>query len=337
MKTVATTLLFAALTATFSTGCEWVALGIALSDDDDCGDCCDDSCWDDTEQPPPDPPTIDITIADWPPLGPSATLSVSAQSDNGLSSAVFYFRNTPSRSFAGETALTFTVTGSELGEGFGQLDVDVWGWDGSVSRRGVEGLLVDLSPPTAYFDDLNVLRATGDSFNFYMADAWIVSGCELTVGEQVFSEQLEPGYPETLGVEWDFSLVSIPTDQIPLGTHTASLRVWDAAGNEAVLPVALTIDGLAPDVGITSPAEGATLEGSFDLTVTASDDVPLPVSIEISVGGALVATGTSPETTITLSTSDFPLGATEISVVAVDEAGNRSAPLSRSVVFGAAE
>ncbi|MBK6516499.1 MAG: hypothetical protein IPM79_01300 [Polyangiaceae bacterium] len=338
MKTVAPTLLFALVTGLMSTGCEWVALGIALSDDDCESDCCGDECWDDPpEAPPPDPPTIDFTIADWPPMGSASTLSISAQADNGLGNTTFFFRNTVLRSFNGETSATLSVTGAELGEGFGRLEVDVASWDGSISRRGVDGLLVDLTAPTAYVDDLNVVRAVGDHFSFYMADAWIVSGCELTVGDQIFTEQLDPGFPPTLGVDWDFSLVSIPSEDLPIGTHSASLRVWDAAGNESILPVAITIDGLPPDVGITSPVEDATLEGYFDLQVTASDDVPLPVAIEIHVGGALVATGTSPSTTITLSTEDFPAGPTEISATAVDEAGNRSAPLVRNVVFVAAE
>jgi hypothetical protein len=237
VKTVAPTLLFALVTGLMSTGCEWVALGIALSDDDCESDCCGDECWDDPpEAPPPDPPTIDFTIADWPPMGSASTLTISAQADNGLGNTTFFFRNTVTRSFNGETSATLSVTGAELGEGFGRLEVDVASWDGSISRRGVDGLLVDLTAPTAYVDDLNVVRAVGDHFSFYMADAWIVSGCELTVGDQIFTEQLDPGFPPTLGVDWDFSLVSIPSEDLPIGTHSASLRVWGRGGQRVDPP-----------------------------------------------------------------------------------------------------
>lgn len=340
MKAFTSTLLLAALTSLGTTGCEWVALGLALSEDDDsCDDgCCDDSdCCGDTgclePAPPPDPPTVTFTIPEWPPIGPNDTVTLNASSDGGLDATTFFFVNTFNKSFAGTQSVS--ALGHELGEGFGQLEVLVTSFDGSFTRRAVDGLLVDLTPPSAYFDE-TVLPATGKELQFWMGDAWIVSRCSLTIGDKVFTEEVDPGYPDTIGVEWDYSLVTIPVEELPVGSHTAHVEVWDAAGNVADLEVALTIDALAPEVGIPSPQEGEVLDGLFDVTVTATDDVPLPVAIEISIGGALVATGSSPQTTITFSTDDFPQGPTEISVVAVDEAGNRSAPVVRSVTLESA-
>ena len=242
--------------------------------------------------------------------------------------------NAPTKSFDGGVAGSVTVTGSELGEGFGQMGVTVFSLDGSSTRRAVDGLLVDLTPPEAFFHE-TVLPATGKHLTFWMGDAWIVAGCEITIGDATFTAEVDPGYPDTIGVEWDFSLVTIPVEEIPIGAHQAHVSLWDAAGNTSVVTVPILIDGIAPEVGVPAPEEGAILDGLFNLTVTATDDTPLPIALEIRVGGALVATGASPETTITLDTADFPAGPTQISAVAVDEAGNRSAPLVRNVVFGA--
>jgi len=339
--------LLAIATSLASAGCEWVLLGVALDDDDDepC-DCCDDECFDDEcfdgecfDPPPPSaPPVVQISIADWPPIGPNGVVTVSASADQGLSRADFFFKNTYTAtfqgvSFSGETA---TASGSNLGEGFGQLDVAVYALDGAFTKSVVQDLLVDLTPPEAYFDQ-TVLPATGADLTFWMADAWVVSGCELTVGSAILSEQLEQGYPTTLGVEWDFSLVSFAVEQIPVGNHAALLRVWDAAGNEALYDVPIAIDGVPPDVDILEPAEGEVVEETFVVTASASDDMPFATSIEIRVGGALIATGTAPEASFVLSSLDFPVGQTEITALAVDEAGNSSAISTRTVTIAGPE
>lgn len=318
-----------------ASGCEWVALGIALSDDDDC-ECCDDACWE--EPPPPDPaipPTVTISIPEWPPIGETGRVGVTADAPNGLSSARFSFRNVVVRDFGFTTSGTVSATGAELGEGLGDLVVRVTGTDSAFSEKTVQNLLVDLSSPNAFFDK-TVLPAAAGSLSFWIGDAWVVSGYEISIdGNVIDSAVLEEGYPETLGVEWDFSYVTIPTELFPLGTSLADVLVFDAAGNSTTLQIPLTIDGVPPEVGIPSPNEGDVLDGTFDVTVNASDDTALPATIEISIGGALVATGTSPSTTITFSSAEFPAGPTEIRAVAVDEAGNRSPALVRNVVLGA--
>lgn len=320
-----------------ASGCEWVALGIALSDDDDC-ECCNDECWE--EPPPPDPavpPNVTITIADWPPVGATGQVAVTADAPNGLDFARFSFRNVVDHDFPFTTSGTVSATGAELGEGLGNLVVRVTGSDGAFSEKTVQNLLVDLSPPSAFFDK-TVLPADSGSLNFWIGDAWVVSGYEISIdGNVIDSTILEEGYPETLGVEWDFSYVTIPAEYFPLGTSLADVLVFDAAGNAATIQIPLTIDGVPPEVGIPSPSEGDVLDGTFDVTVTATDDTALPATIEISIGGALVATGASPTTTITFSTSEFPAGPTEIRAVAVDEAGNRSPALIRNVVLGSGE
>ncbi|MBL8743704.1 MAG: hypothetical protein JNK04_21490 [Myxococcales bacterium] len=321
-----------------ATGCEWVLLATALSDDDPCdgdpccndpccGDpCCQDGCWEESV-----PPEVTFVIPDWPPIGPDGTVEVQAFSDMGLSSAAFTFRNSFSKPMSGVSGSVFAA-GSELGEGQGTLVVQVNASDGSFTRASVDDLLVDLGPPTAYLDD-TVLPATGSELRFWISDDWVVSGYELDAGGTVFTETLEPGYPSTLGLEWDFSLVSIPVEQLPVGSTVGSLRVFDAAGNNTILELPFVIDGQPPSVDISEPLADAAVSGTFNVAASAADDNPFTVAINIYVGGVLVGTGVAPNTSVTLDASEFPLGPIELTAIAVDAAGNESPVASRNIVI----
>ncbi len=332
--------LVVAATGLGATGCEWVILATALSDDDPCdGDpCCDDPCCGDpccfddcVEQT--DPPQVSFVIPDWPPVGPEGTVEVQASSDAGLSNAAFTFRNTFSKPMSGTTSGSVFATGIELGEGQGTLTVQVTASDGAFTRAAVDDLLVDLGAPTAYLDD-TVLPATGSELRFWISDDWVVSGYELDAGGMLFSETLEPGYPSTLGVEWDFSLVSIPVEELPIGSTVASLLVFDAAGNSATLDLPFVIDAVPPSIEIGEPLADATVSGSFQVSASASDDNPFTVAINLYVGGVLVGTGVAPTATVTLDASEFPLGPIELAALAVDSAGNESPIASRNIVIG---
>lgn len=332
-------LCFAAATALASSGCEVVLIIAATADDDDGTDYCYDACecygecGDDGTNPPAQPPTVNINIADWPPIGPSGEVEVQAQTTSGsLSTATFYFRNQFVTGFGGTSSGSVTVTGSDLGEGLGTLAVEVRTSQGAGARKEVSNLLVDLSEPTAYADD-TILPASGADLHFWIADAWVVSGYELDIAGKVFSDTLEPGYPSTLGVEWDYSLVSIPVSEIPAGVHQGILRVFDAAGNEAVLDLPVTIDGIPPTASVESPAEGAVLSGPFAIEVTGQDDLPGGVSLELRVGGALIATALGPTASVVVDAAEFAEGQTDISVIAVDEAGNKSPPSVHTVTI----
>ncbi len=330
-------LCFAGLTASASSGCEIVLIIAATADDDDyeCYDACD--CYGEcgTDEPPPtenpSPPTVTISIADWPPAGPGTQIHVDAVANGGsLVGATWFFRNKVTTEFDGATAGSTWINGEALGEGFGTLTIDVETNVDTGTRREVQDFLVDLSEPTAYADD-TVLPAAGAELNFWIADAWVVSGYYLSIGGKTFEAELEPGYPSTLGVEWDYSLVSIPVSEIPVGVHEGLLVVHDAAGNEAVLDLPVTIDGTPPTATIESPAEGATFTGPFQIDLGGTDDLPGAVSLELRLGGALVATAIGPSATVVVDPAEFPEGALEISVLAVDEAGNKSAPALRTV------
>lgn len=310
--------------STLTTGCELLFL-LAIDD----------------EEPPPeewvdeweDPvaPTVDITIADWPPIGPTGTVEVSASSPAGLSNATFWFRNRADVLLSGGTSERFSIDGTSLGDGRGQLVVEVSGFDGARTSRFVDDLLVDLGAPVAYLDAA-VLPAKDAKLRFWIGDAWVVSGYRLLIGGKQFEHQLPPGYPATFGTEWDFSLVSIPVEEIPPGVHLAELEVYDAAGNLTQASVPITIDDVPPVALIESPLEGAEVSGLFNVRLFGADSLPGLVSLELHAGGAQVATATGPQATVTLDANELPQGSLRLDALAVDQAGNRSELATRTVI-----
>lgn len=306
-----------------------LALGVSLSG-------CFGGCFRGNQQsptpttpPPRDPATIDVEIADWPPLGPSGTIAVSAESDDGLNSATLYFAEDVTRLFpAHGDEGTATFNGEELGEGMGTLWIDVSTMRGDISQRQVSDFLVDLSPPVAFLDDTR-LRASGDPLRFYIGDAWVVSGYALEVDGKTFTDELDPGYPETLGVDWDYSYVEIPSESIPEGANEATLEVWDAAGNRVIEHFDLVVDGVAPTVGIEGPT--APVSGTFTVHLTGTDDLPGDVTYELRAGGAIVANAAGPSAIVALDAEDLPSGPNVFEATAIDAAGNRSAPASMTI------
>src|SRR5690606_7346425 len=138
------------------------------------------------------------------------------------------------------------------------------------------------------------LPATGASFDFWMGDAWVVSSARLEFGGLVIEETLPEGYPDTLGVAWDYLLVRIPVEQLPATTGLARITVRDAAGNEAMQELTLSIDGEPPTASFAAPADGAAVSGVFQVVVDAFDGQPGPIVVEVRAGGAPIATATGP-------------------------------------------
>jgi hypothetical protein len=317
--------------ASTQTGCLATLIVVSLLDDDDDEPPLVDDDWDDEQEwEDPSPPSIEITIADWPPLGASSVVTVHASAPNGISAAEFLFRNTVSMGGTGQPEAVFAPTGVDLGEGFGTLTVTVTGSDGAGTSAFVDNLLVDLTPPEAVLGP-TTLPATGASFDFYMGDAWVVSAATLEFGGVKVEEVLPEGYPDTLGVDWDYSLVRVDVAHLPAITDTARLTITDAAGNEITEEFTLTIDGAPPAADIRAPAQGATVSGIFEVEVELFDSQPGPVVVELSAGGTVLATGIGPDAILLVDAEELPAGPIELEAVAIDEAGNTSAPVGLDV------
>lgn len=329
--------------ASLATGCEWIFIANVIAADDDeyyddfCGDCCgecgcDGPCGVASVTTGGGAPSVELTVADFPPIGPDGMVTVRASSPSGLNRAEARFQRTSSKSFSAGTTVQFF--GGDLGEGMGTFSVDVFANDSARTTRFIDRLLVDLTPPQAFLDEEQlVVRPAGGEISFYIGDAWVLGGWSLTIADVVESETFPEGYPSTLGAEWDYSYVNVPLPSLPVGRVDGTLQVFDAAGNTKAYDVVLEVDGLAPTVSFTSPLEGAAITGSFDVSVQAVDDLPHPTQIELFVAGTSITKVPGPSLELTLDALDFPAGAIDITAIATDLAGNESLVATRAVTI----
>jgi len=105
------------------------------------------------------------------------------------------------------------------------------------------------------------------------------------------------------------------------GSLVLSAEVLDAAGNAATASITVQIDNQAPDKSLITPADGAVVRGTIEITAAAQD--PNLVQLELLFADNSVSSASSPLTTYfdTTSVLDGPL---VITVVATDYAGNSS-------------
>jgi hypothetical protein len=293
-------------------------------------------CWflftDDDGEPPPgppetpetDPPRVTaIDVADFPPVGPSASVTVHAEAEAGLASLSYQFARGGTVWIYGTTG-SVVLTGGMLGEGFGTLFVDVYDSRGGWARTTVESLLVDLSPPEIYFGA--TVLPPGGTLDAWVGDAWVLGSAELSVGDRTVVEDFPDVYPGTFGTAWDYALVRFPLEGLPEGEQRVVLTARDAAGNVATQGVDLVVDGTPPAVEIASPEPGASVAGFFPVDVHAEDDRGGEVWIDLRLAGGLVASAPGPDLRIEIDASDFVPGTIDLEAIACDEAGNCSPP-----------
>jgi hypothetical protein len=298
----------------FADGC------LASEDDDDDGGFFGDWPEPPAPGPPPKPPSItQIEIASWPPLGPTGTVSVTAEDDVGLEGVRFRFASEAWRHASG-TEATVKVTGADLGEGLGTLVVGAEDVEGARATRWVEDLLVDLSPPEIFPGP--TLLGAGSALELWVADAWVLGDVKLVFAGVTLERTFDPGYPSSLGHDWDYSLVIFPVSELPATSGMATIVARDAAGNVATADLALTVDLDPPVAEILAPAQGATLSGVFTVEIGASDPGGGAVWISLRVGGAEVATGVGPAASFALDADAFGAGPLSIEATPTDLAGN---------------
>lgn len=271
----------------------------------------------DAAQSIPPPNISDIDVPDWPPLGATGQVKVTVTSTAPLATIEYGFKNHIVRA-----PYETSVTGLELGEGFGTLSVRATDTRGGYATREVTDLLVDLTPPEITLTD-TVIPSDG-KLALWVADAWILGRVELDFSGVQRSQQFQVGYPDTLGKTWDVSLVEFYADELPEGAGPAQITAFDAAGNQVTKDFDLVVDGTPPQVAFLEPAADAVVTDELRVTLQAHDESELPVHIELAVGGSRVATVTGPVATLVLNANDFPVGSLDLEATAIDEAGNRS-------------
>ncbi len=311
-----------------STGCLWL-LGI---DDDSSWDDEDDDEWDDEEDDweaadTDDPPTLEIEL-DAPNgiMGPDNTITVSVDDDDtvDLDVSLEFARNVDRTVQRGNG---MTVTGAELGEGYGELFIAVVDRDGGFSSTSVEGLLVDLTPPLLEIEPC-ILAASGKgdrgTLAAWVGDAWALGSIAVEVvpdeGDPVVRGDSFSDWPSTFGQSWDWSYFSVSANELPVGHSLATYTVRDRAGNASQRSCDLFVDALPPVVTL----EAELIDGFIYAEVGANDDDvdSLPTGLTLHAGGAEVAHGQAPSTSFVLDAADFPAGVLILEATARDRAGN---------------
>jgi chitodextrinase len=93
---------------------------------------------------------------------------------------------------------------------------------------------------------------------------------------------------------------------------------------ELVVTAAPSTDVATPTVSITSPSSGATVGGSVDVGVDATDDVGV-VSVDVQVDGQTVGTDAAAPFVIAWDSTSVANGSHELTAIARDAAGNTGA------------
>ncbi len=272
------------------------------------------------------PPHVElIDVPDWPPLGERGKVNVQASDDRGLSRIDFEFAKKTSVQVRGSFASASTL-GESLGEGFGELVVRAVDFNNGFAERKVEDLLIDLTPPKVEIGRA-VLPARGPDarLDLWVADAWVLGKVTLEFAGVELVHEFEPGYPDTIGKEWDQSIVSFDVSKLPPGRATAWLTVADAAGNIFERDFSLHVDAVAPDVRLVRPLAGTRVSGRFEVEIGTGGTATEPVWIELFAGGArageLMA---APNAVVMLDAAEFAPGPLSLEAVARDEAGNKA-------------
>ncbi len=116
-------------------------------------------------------------------------------------------------------------------------------------------------------------------------------------------------------------------DQVAVGVYILTARATDSSNNVGTsAPVTVTKEGPPPDidppvVSITSPAEGATVNGVVTITATATDNVSV-TQVEFLVDGVVLATDTAAPYSANWDSDQAALGAHVLTARATDPTGN---------------
>lgn len=156
-----------------------------------------------------------------------------------------------------------------------------------------------------------------------------------SVGDAALADLLVGPTPETAravafsgGIAAEVARLSFDTAGVPDGLQHVVVRARDAAGNEGTAARPVTVDNTPPAVAITSPAAGANVRGTVQISAAASDANGV-ASVAFLVDGVLLRTVTAAPY-VASWTPVRRSGAHVLVAVATDRAGNTatSAPVT---------
>ncbi|HEX5432373.1 MAG TPA: S8 family serine peptidase [Bryobacteraceae bacterium] len=142
-----------------------------------------------------------------------------------------------------------------------------------------------------------------------------VSKVELDVDGALVSTETSPAYSFT----WN-------TANVANGSHTLTVKAYDAAGNMGQAAVSVNVnnpvlDTAAPSVTIAGPAAGASVTGTVAVQGTATDNVGV-TNVQFYADGALMGSSANPSFSFSWDSSAVANGSHTLTVKAFDQAGN---------------
>ena len=177
----------------------------------------------------------------------------------------------------------------------------------------------DTSPPNvSIYAPANTSTVNGTiAISAQATDNVGVAGVQFRVGQTTLgAEDTTAPY----GISWNTSAVAD-------GTHTLTATARDAAGNQSSHSISVTVnnapptDTTPPSVSFIAPASGATVAGTVNASVAASDNVAV-AGVQFKVDGANYGSErTSPPYAVSWNTADLPNGNHTLSAIARDTAG----------------
>ncbi|MDQ3338021.1 MAG: Ig-like domain-containing protein [Myxococcota bacterium] len=183
---------------------------------------------------------------------------------------------------------------------------------------------VALTSPPAGATVTGVIQVTANA-----ADAGGVARVELLVNGALVATDLASPYAFAL-------------DTTPYAGQTITLtaRAFDNAGNNTTsasrqITVSQSQDTTPPTVAMTSPAAGATVSGSVQLTADATDAGGI-ARVEFLVNGAITGTDTTSPYAVAWNSAPFAGTTVTLAARAVDGAGNITTTPNRTVTVAAA-
>lgn len=118
-----------------------------------------------------------------------------------------------------------------------------------------------------------------------------------------------------------FSL-SWNTTSVSNGNHTLTVKAYDPSGNIGTsTAVTVNVDNAAPTVSLTAPTNGATVQGTVNMTATASDNVGV-TSVDFYNGLILLNSDTSSPYSYSWDSTTVANGSYTLGASARDAAGN---------------
>ncbi|WP_233261806.1 Ig-like domain-containing protein [Vitiosangium sp. GDMCC 1.1324] len=249
------------------------------------------------------------------------TLQVSANaSDNQAIAKVEFYDGQTLLGTA--TSAPYTMNWNTVGVAEGTHTLTAKAYDGAGLTGTSPGLtvLVDNTAPTASITSPTATYVRGTvQVTATASDNQYVAKVEFYDGPTLFATVTSTSYDAS----WD-------TAGLPDGSHTLSIKAYDAAGNVRSASRTVIVDNTGPAVAITSPQNGGTVFLSTTIQATASDTSGV-TQVVFYDGSTVIGTDTTAPYSVGWSTLLVSKGKHTLTARATDAVGNVTTSAAISV------